>query len=555
PSLLFSSLAASDIARLFFHALSLFSSESSCINPTFTHFSRVSLQFRCSRMEKERFFGVNWQSMDAGMPPEMNSRAVAADQLPNSFLNLGWEQPMHHDAHFESALSSLVSSPSSNTPAGNDSVIIGELIGRLGSICNSGEVSPPSRYQSTNTSCYSTPLNSPPKLNLSGMDHQQQGRGGVPVPGNQMAAGKFSPFAADPGFAERAARFSCFGARGYAGLGGQFGLPEAGKLSRVSSSQSLKAVQMGASDNGKEVPVSEPERPAMETRSKFGGEAEFGNSQEASSVSDRTTAVGAENNARKRKAASKGKAKGAPLSSSNMNPPKPSDGENSDAKRCKPAETDGADKDAAVKPKTEENGDVGRKQGEEGNAKPPEPPKDYIHVRARRGQATDSHSLAERVRREKISERMKLLQDLVPGCNKVTGKALMLDEIINYVQSLQRQVEFLSMKLAALNPQLDFNMEALLPKDMHQALGQLPQQVYPLDMASTAFSYAQQPQGTPLQSIVTNSLDVQGSLNPLDNVGLFQLGNLWEDDLQYVVQMGLGQSQGTAFSSQSMPVE
>lgn len=28
----------------------------------------------------------------------------------------------------------------------------------------------------------------------------------------------------------------------------------------------------------------------------------------------------------------------------------------------------------------------------------PEPPKDYIHVRARRGQATDRHSLAERVK-------------------------------------------------------------------------------------------------------------------------------------------------------------
>ncbi|KAL2253512.1 UNVERIFIED_CONTAM: Transcription factor BPE, partial [Sesamum indicum] len=74
--------------------------------------------------------------------------------------------------------------------------------------------------------------------------------------------------------------------------------------------------------------------------------------------------------------------------------------------------------------------------------KPAEPPKqDYIHVRARRGQATDSHSLAERARREKISERMKILQDLVPGCNKVIGKALVLDEIINYIQSLQRQVE------------------------------------------------------------------------------------------------------------------
>ncbi|GMI74511.1 cryptochrome-interacting basic-helix-loop-helix 1 [Hibiscus trionum] len=92
---------------------------------------------------------------------------------------------------------------------------------------------------------------------------------------------------------------------------------------------------------------------------------------------------------------------------------------------------------------------------------------DYIHVRARRGQATDSHSLAERVRiyiREKISERMKYLQDLVPGCNKITGKAGMLDEIINYVQSLQRQVEFLSMKLAAVNPRLDFNIDNIFTK-------------------------------------------------------------------------------------------
>ncbi|KAA3476554.1 transcription factor bHLH74-like [Gossypium australe] len=69
------------------------------------------------------------------------------------------------------------------------------------------------------------------------------------------------------------------------------------------------------------------------------------------------------------------------------------------------------------------------------------PKENYIHVRARRGQATNSHSLAERVRREKISERMKLLQELVSGCNKITGKAVMLDEIINYVQSLQQQVE------------------------------------------------------------------------------------------------------------------
>ncbi|OEL27650.1 hypothetical protein BAE44_0011328 [Dichanthelium oligosanthes] len=58
----------------------------------------------------------------------------------------------------------------------------------------------------------------------------------------------------------------------------------------------------------------------------------------------------------------------------------------------------------------------------------------YVHVRARRGQATDSHSLAERV----------------------SGTALVLDEIINHVQSLQRQVEYLSMRLAAVNPRVDF---------------------------------------------------------------------------------------------------
>ncbi|KAK4758502.1 hypothetical protein SAY87_019803 [Trapa incisa] len=106
------------------------------------------------------------------------------------------------------------------------------------------------------------------------------------------------------------------------------------------------------------------------------------------------------------------------------------------------------------------------------NSKVYETPKtDYIHVRARRGQATDSHSLAERARREKISERMKYLQDLVPGCNKIIGKAGMLDEIINYVQSLQRQVEFLSMKLATVNPMIDFNIDSLFTKEVFAPCG------------------------------------------------------------------------------------
>jgi hypothetical protein len=74
-----------------------------------------------------------------------------------------------------------------------------------------------------------------------------------------------------------------------------------------------------------------------------------------------------------------------------------------DSKRCKVSAGE-----SPVKPKVEEatasDGSVGDKKGtKQGKGKSSktaaavEPPKDYVHVRARRGQATDSHSLAERV--------------------------------------------------------------------------------------------------------------------------------------------------------------
>ncbi|KAK1692643.1 hypothetical protein QYE76_009340 [Lolium multiflorum] len=95
--------------------------------------------------------------------------------------------------------------------------------------------------------------------------------------------------------------------------------------------------------------------------------------------------------------------------------------------------------------------------GDVDDAKVEEEAAGYVHVRARRGQATDRHSIAERLRRERIGEKMKMLQSLVPGCDKLTGKVL-LDEIINYVQSLQSQVEFLSMRLATLNPTMVYEL-------------------------------------------------------------------------------------------------
>lgn len=147
------------------------------------------------------------------------------------------------------------------------------------------------------------------------------------------------------------------------------------------------------------------------------------------------------------------KVKAEPLDSGGSNPNSSDPTAGSESEKEKPLkrkEREKKGKGSSKKSKTTAN------QNPEDSEKLP-----YVHVRARRGQATDSHSLAERARREKINARMKLLQELVPGCNKISGTALVLDEIINHVQSLQRQVEYLSMRLAAVNPRIDFDLDNL----------------------------------------------------------------------------------------------
>ncbi|XP_024023734.1 transcription factor bHLH63 isoform X2 [Morus notabilis] len=120
------------------------------------------------------------------------------------------------------------------------------------------------------------------------------------------------------------------------------------------------------------------------------------------------------------------------------------------------------------------------------------PKTDYIHVRARRGQATDSHSLAERARREKIRERLQFLQSLVPGCDKITGKAQVLDEIIKYVQSLQNLVERLAAKLASANSMLiGFEVDPLMntqAPDQGKCCFELPFQTVSESTSLTQFS-------------------------------------------------------------------
>lgn len=138
-----------------------------------------------------------------------------------------------------------------------------------------------------------------------------------------------------------------------------------------------------------------------------------------------------------------------------------------------------------------------------------------------------------KVRREKISERMRLLQELVPGCNKITGKAVMLDEIINYVQSLQQQVEFLSMKLATVNPELNVDIERLLSKDILHSRGSGPPVLgFDQGMGSAhAFS-----QGIHQNLTMPNSASQYHHMSQA----------VWDGDLQSLLHMGFDSNSAVA---------
>ncbi|XP_027914911.1 transcription factor PIF1 isoform X2 [Vigna unguiculata] len=62
----------------------------------------------------------------------------------------------------------------------------------------------------------------------------------------------------------------------------------------------------------------------------------------------------------------------------------------------------------------------------------------------KRSRAAEVHNLSERRRRDRINEKMRALQELIPRCNK-SDKASMLDEAISYLKSLQLQVQMMSM--------------------------------------------------------------------------------------------------------------
>ncbi|KAM1691491.1 hypothetical protein ACFXTN_030278 [Malus domestica] len=72
---------------------------------------------------------------------------------------------------------------------------------------------------------------------------------------------------------------------------------------------------------------------------------------------------------------------------------------------------------------------------------------------SKRSRAAEVHNLSERRRRDRINEKMRALQELIPNSNKTeifimtykVDKASMLDEAIEYLKTLQLQVQIMSM--------------------------------------------------------------------------------------------------------------
>lgn len=100
----------------------------------------------------------------------------------------------------------------------------------------------------------------------------------------------------------------------------------------------------------------------------------------------------------------------------------------------------------------------------------------------KRSRAAEVHNQSERRRRDRINEKMRALQELIPNSNK-TDKASMLDEAIEYLKMLQVQLQMMSIRTgmtlppmvvpSGMQPQMQMPQMAAMPS-MGMGMGMVP---------------------------------------------------------------------------------
>ncbi|KAM0846719.1 hypothetical protein ACQ4PT_055482 [Festuca glaucescens] len=136
----------------------------------------------------------------------------------------------------------------------------------------------------------------------------------------------------------------------------------------------------------------------------------------------------------------------------------------------------------------------------------------------RRTRAADVHNQSERRRRDRINEKMKALQELVPHCNK-SDKASILDDAIEYLKSLQLQVQIMWMTTGMAPMMFPGAHQLMPPMAMGLSTGCMPaaQSLSQLQRVAPFMSNPLPNQVPQVQSPATNSLNVA---NQMQNNGI-----------------------------------
>ncbi|KAK1560639.1 hypothetical protein Q3G72_029114 [Acer saccharum] len=138
----------------------------------------------------------------------------------------------------------------------------------------------------------------------------------------------------------------------------------------------------------------------------------------------------------------------------------------SSAKPCTKATTTADDHDSVshCRPQREAGDEADKKKGTGKSS-----------VSTKRSRAAAIHNQSERKRRDKINQRMKTLQKLVPNSSK-TDKASMLDEVIEYLKQLQAQIQMMSrmnmpQMMLPMTMQQQLQMSMMAPMGMGMGMG------------------------------------------------------------------------------------